>query len=302
MQGSTSDFTNLFALVDALYATRPEPYRKQVDSLMDVDGWMHTLALERFVGNWDSFGYNRGKNMYVYKPTKGPWQMMAWDIDFVLGLGDGATTGLTGGHDASMNTLRNETPFARAYWRAFQNILDGPALESKLGPVLDAKYNALVANGIPASSPSSIKVVLVIQAQFCPEPAGGLCREFLHHWPYHLEQRRYYHRDGPCAGQNHYLQRQRIPHQLDGRDHVEATVPLVLGNNAFSVLGLDYQDKLVSGASNYVSTVYNVTVPSPAGQIVINEIMYDSPVPDSDFVELFNRSGSIHLRSVRLEI
>ena len=292
VQESSSDFTNLFALVNALYATRPEPYRAQVDSLMDVDGWMHTLALERFVGNWDSFGYNRGKNMYVYKPTKGPWQMMAWDIDFVLGLGDGATTGLTGGQDSAMNTLRNETPFARAYWRAFQNILDGPGLESRLGPVMDAKYNALVANGVPASSPAAIKSFLASRRSFVQGQLAAYAASFSVTGLTTLNNVATITGTSPVQIRTITFNGNEYPVTWTGVTTWSAAVPLAQGNNAFSVLGLDYQDNPVSGASNYVSTVYNGTVPSPAGQIAINEIMYDSPVPRSDFVELYNRSAS----------
>src|SRR6185295_19031797 len=77
-------YTNLFNLVDAVNAPGPEPYTSLVEGQMDVEEWMRIFAMEHIVGNWDSYGYNRGKNMYGDKPEHGKWQLMAWDIDFVL--------------------------------------------------------------------------------------------------------------------------------------------------------------------------------------------------------------------------
>ena len=61
MRESVNDFTNLFSLVDAVNAAQPEPYRSQVSALMNVEEWMRVLAGERIAGNWDSYGYSRGK-------------------------------------------------------------------------------------------------------------------------------------------------------------------------------------------------------------------------------------------------
>src|SRR5262249_38307127 len=147
----------LFSLVDALHAPQPEPYTTSVEALADVDEWMRTFAIERLVGNWDSFSYSRGKNMYAYKPQRGSWQLLAWDIDFVLGLGDAANAGLFGGQDSMVNVMRGFPPFLRAYWRAFQDALNGPLQDAHVSPLLDAKYAAMVANGVRATSPSPIK-------------------------------------------------------------------------------------------------------------------------------------------------
>ena len=44
------------------------------------------------------------------------------------------------------------------------------------------------------------------------------------------------------------------------------------------------------GASNLVYAVYSGPVPSPVGQVVINEIMYDPAVANAQYVELYNNS------------
>lgn len=46
-----------------------------MDALIDVDEWIRIIAAEHFVGNWDSFGYSDGSNMYFYRPLEGKWHL-----------------------------------------------------------------------------------------------------------------------------------------------------------------------------------------------------------------------------------
>jgi hypothetical protein len=71
-----------------------------------------------------------------------------------------------------------------------------------------------------------------------------------------------------------------------------ALVPLQAGTNIFSVVGLDMQDRPAAGASNSVSVVYSGAVPSPVGSVVISEIMFNTALPDAEYVELFNSSSN----------
>ena len=71
-----------------------------------------------------------------------------------------------------------------------------------------------------------------------------------------------------------------------------ATVPLRSGTNVFSVVGVDPNGQPVLGASNSVSAVYSGPLPSPVGQVVINEIMYAPAVANAQYVELYNNSAN----------
>ena len=71
-----------------------------------------------------------------------------------------------------------------------------------------------------------------------------------------------------------------------------ATVPLNPGTNQFSVVGVDLHAQPVAGASNTVAVVYPGTAPSAAGQVVINEIMYNPAITAAGYVELYNNSPS----------
>ncbi|HWI59400.1 MAG TPA: lamin tail domain-containing protein, partial [Bacillota bacterium] len=293
VQESANDFTNLFNLVDALHTTTPEPFTRQVQALVDVDEWMRTFALERFVGNWDSFSYNRGKNMYVYKPKHGPWHMLAWDIDFVLGLGDAATTGLLGGQDASVNVMRSHPPFQRAYWRAFQDLLDGPAQDARINPLLDAKYNALIANGVPVGGPSSIKGYLAQRRSFVQSQLATVAAAFSINSITYSNNLALVSGTAPVKIKTLLFNGNEYPITWTGVTSWTATLALLPGANPFSVLGLDYTGQFVTGASNYVSLVYGGVVPSPVGQVVLNEVMYNPAQPDAEYVELYNTSTNI---------
>ena len=67
----------------------------QVEKTINVDDWITVFALRHSLGDWDGYGYARGKNQFTYKPTDGQWRMLLWDLDFSLGChgGHGPTEG-----------------------------------------------------------------------------------------------------------------------------------------------------------------------------------------------------------------
>ena len=76
------DYSTFFSLVRAMnldYTT--DQYTTQVKSQVDFDQWMRVFAVRHIVRDWDSYGYNRGKNMTMYKPTDDKWKMIMWDLD-----------------------------------------------------------------------------------------------------------------------------------------------------------------------------------------------------------------------------
>jgi hypothetical protein len=98
--GLNEDYTSLFALVDAVNEPDSAAYTQQVQALVDVEEWMREFALRHIVGDWDGYGYRRGKNTFAYKPPRGRWQMLLWDLDFSLGGGsDGASAYLFEAND-----------------------------------------------------------------------------------------------------------------------------------------------------------------------------------------------------------
>ncbi|HEY9510755.1 MAG TPA: lamin tail domain-containing protein, partial [Verrucomicrobiae bacterium] len=79
-----SDYTDIFALVDALNASAPEPYSSATLGLVDVEEWMRVFATEHIIVNFDAYGHDIGKNMYGFKPDGGKWQLYMFDLDWLM--------------------------------------------------------------------------------------------------------------------------------------------------------------------------------------------------------------------------
>jgi hypothetical protein len=161
-----NDFADFFALVDAHNQASPPTYQAQISALVDVSSWMRAMALQRIAGNWDSYGWSIGKNMYAYKPRVGRWSMLPWDIDFSFGqIGDSATSNLfsnTSEHigneslaDALMTKFRNNVTFRREYWRAFSDAVNGPMAVADAR--IDLVNNGLIAEGVTPSGIQTVK-------------------------------------------------------------------------------------------------------------------------------------------------
>ena len=150
--------------MDAFNRTDNQDFTTQVTAQIDVNQWMRTFAVERLVGNWDSFGYANDQNMYFYKPPQDRWQLCIWDMDMPMGTAATAPSNddiftNTGDHrhavSAPEQRFLKHPPFCRAYLRALQEVITGSVRQ--IGPLLDAKAAAFAASGITATSPQGIK-------------------------------------------------------------------------------------------------------------------------------------------------
>src|SRR5262249_27819585 len=78
------DYSNIFALVDAVNAAAPEPYTSATLGLVDMEEWMGIFATEHIIVNFDAYGHEIGKNMYAYQPSSGKWQLYMFDLDWAM--------------------------------------------------------------------------------------------------------------------------------------------------------------------------------------------------------------------------
>ena len=285
-------FTNLFALVDAGNAAQPEPFRTHVLGLVDVEEFMRMLAMERIVGNWDSYGYARGKNMYAYKPQQGRWALLPWDIDFVMSSGgSGVNDPLFGSNEPVLNALRAFPEFQRAYWRAFESAVNGPLLPANLAAQLDPRYSALVANGIGAESPQALKNYAAQRRTYILSQLATVAASFTVNPTVTVSNGLGVIRGtAPIGIGTLAVNGAAWTVNWTSVNAWTAIVPLQTGSNFFSVVGLDVRGQVFAGASNGVALIYAPSVPSPVGTVVINELLFNPLQPDGEFVELFNTS------------
>jgi hypothetical protein len=116
---------------------------------------MGILAAEHIIVNFDAYGHEIGKNMYAFKPANGRWQLYMFDLDWLMLAAAGRRSSysasaapLFNSEDPTITRMYNHPPFRRAYFRAVKKAVDGPLRSVNCDPVMDAKYQSLLANGI----------------------------------------------------------------------------------------------------------------------------------------------------------
>ncbi|MFC1795413.1 CotH kinase family protein, partial [Planctomycetota bacterium] len=127
------------------------------------------LALRHAVGDWDSYGYNRGKNNYFYYALpEGKWYLLPWDIDFTLGSGNGASTNvfaMSSSQFPEVYQFVNRGKYRQMYLDALMELVAGPWQTSygtsnpptEFDKFLDDAANALIADGQGSGRRDAIK-------------------------------------------------------------------------------------------------------------------------------------------------
>ena len=293
---TANNFTNIFDLVTAANLTTDKTSR--LLTLTDMEEWMRVFAFNRLLGNWDSWTYNVGQNMYIYFPPGQKAVLMPWDIDFVLGLGDGTTAALWGGgQDPVAATFFNITTFRRMLWRAYIDAVNGPMQSNRYQPQLNARRAVLLKNNIQGLvEPTSIRSYIegrrnYIVSQLKSSDSSSFViltsSEFTNTTPLASISG-----NAPFAVAT--IEVNGVPYPVTWSSFVrwQINVPLTARTNILTIVGKDLRGNIVPGASNSITVYYEGEPPNPKDWIVINEIMYNAPVKNAEFVELYNRSLS----------
>lgn len=86
-----------------------------------------------------------------------------WDFNIVIGSsasgsvswGPGQDLFTLNSQDTNMANIYNTPVFLRMYWRALQELVNGPLDVTNSGPLLMAKYNAFTKNGFSVENPTA---------------------------------------------------------------------------------------------------------------------------------------------------
>ncbi len=237
-----------------------------------------------------------------YIGTQGTkYSLLMWDFNIVIGIvGSGYTSWAPGqnlftvnGSDPYMIDIYNTPAFLRMYWRALQELVNGPLNTANSGPLITAKYNAFVANGLSVENPAVNIEPWLTQAQssiaaqlaavnapaFAVNPTVTVSNNLA-----------YVSGMAPVNVATIWINGAPYPLTWTTLTNWVVTLPMVSGTNNLSVVGLGINGQPVAGDSNSVSVVYNQTNAAPAGQVVLNEIMYAPAVNNAQYVELYNNS------------
>jgi CotH kinase protein/Lamin Tail Domain/PA14 domain/Putative Ig domain len=295
---SANNFTNLLNLVEVVN-TSGSAYVPRVFSTVDVDQWMRSFAFQRIVGNWDSYGMGRGKNMYAYKRDGLTWKLFSWDVDFALdGGGNGPTDGLWGAGDPVINRMFDDFAIRRRLWQAYLDAVNGPMLPERVAAAADSRAAALRNNGVPTAPNVGAQNYLATRRQTilnAYQAADVPALEITTNGGNELESA------GPTVAlvgraplalANLTVNGVPYPVTWTGFTAWRLTVPLVQRTNTLVIAGTDRFGNPIPGFSDTIRVINNGLIPQPRDFLVINEIQYDAAQPNASYLELHNTSST----------
>jgi regulation of enolase protein 1 (concanavalin A-like superfamily) len=298
-----SDYSTFQTLLDVVSPTTnnsaPIDFNA-VNEVANLEEWMYEIACQRTVGNFDSYGFNRGKNNFMYKPVNGRFELLPWDVDWVMGAevgGNGATQGLTNNtSDARALQMYNHPTIRRMLLRAYKELVDGPFSNAYLDPVMDEKAAAFDENniGYSAAMLAYVKEYIGSRRNYILQQMNGLTNAFsLGITNLQVTNNNFITLTGsaPVNVKGIWINGVEYP-PVWNTNWVSWTiqVPVGQGTNRLVVQGYDRDGNALTTASNLTTVVYIGPAPAPQDVVVFNEIMANPTVPDAEYVELFNRS------------
>ena len=302
---SANDYTDVYSLIDAANSYGTPGYVANLENIANMENWMRVFAANHAAGNWDSFGTQNGQNLYGYIGTLGTkYSLMMWDYNIVFG---GSVTGnaswgpgqnlLTGDNsDPFLSDIYNTPVFLRMYWRALQELVNGPLDAANSGPLLTAKYNVFGENGFSVENPSANIEPWLSQAKssIASQLAAVNASSFTVNSTVSVSNNTaYITGTAPVNVDMIWFNGAAYPLTWTTLTNWIVAFPLAYGINNLNVVGVDKNGQPITGDNGSVSVTNSVANVSPAGHVVINEIMYNPVVPNAQFVELYNNSSNI---------
>ncbi len=146
-----------------------QAYEQAVESVVNPEHFARVLAVRHAVGDWDSYGFDRGKNNYFYYSLpEGKWYLLPWDIDFTLGSGRNASQSLfsiNGGKFPEVQQFLKYPKYRAMYLEAYSELISGPwrtaygtgSEPTAFDRFLDDAADALSTDGTPDNRRNGIK-------------------------------------------------------------------------------------------------------------------------------------------------
>jgi hypothetical protein len=300
VQGSAHDFTELFTLIDAMTAPGTNAFIAAVNSVVDIENWMRTFAMNDLASFWDAFGNPNAKNTYLYKPERDGWKLYSWDFDVGLGVFndpvDSALFPTLG--DSSMNRIYATPALLRPYWTAIQEAVDsffisGPG--TAVDAILDSKYAAFRTNSVSFVNGNQIKTWINQRRAYLTNELRKVSPAFAvtspKGSPLLSSTNRIFIRGTASPVVNSLQVNGRVlPIQWSTVSNWNVEVLLVPGDNALVVQGFDRVGRSLPTATATVNISYTGSLEVAREHVGISEIMFLPLVPRTEFIELYNNA------------
>ncbi len=296
---SANDYSQIFALIDAV-SPQNNPTSTAIDpaafgAVADWEEWMRVFAVQRTVGNWDSYGWARGKNDYWYKPPNGLFQQLTWDIDYSMGLGRPWNEPLFDSNDPRVTAMFNTPEIVRAYWRALNDLINGPFTHANLDPFLDARANALVANqvNIDLDAVAAIKTYVTQRRAFLQNQLASVNTVFaLDGLASFSTTNDLLVLRGSAPIDVKQISLNGVVYPVTWTSVTNFMVRLLVypGVNTLTFQGSDRFGVPLADATYTLTVNYTGPAANPIGALVFNEIMSSPLTPGAQFIEVLNHS------------
>ena len=255
---------------------------------------------------------SRGKNAYIYKPDQRPVRDDPVGHRLRPGLGRRwPDTDIFGANDPTDQQAVGHSPHSVASICAPSSMPStGPLQNSQFDPIVDGRYAALTANGVGVANPQAIKswvtqrrnyltsrIASMDTTTFAITSQGGA--DFSSADPMVTLTG-----SAPIRVATLTVNGTALPVNWTSVTTWNVRVALGARTNVLNVSGLDSHGRALPGANDTITIGYTGTsFPSPAGRVVISEIMYHPVQADASFVEIYNTSttAGFDLSGWRLE-
>jgi hypothetical protein len=263
------NWEHLLDFAEAMNTSPSSPdYEATIESVVDANHFARVLALRHAVGDWDSYGYNRGKNNYFYyAPKRSKWYLLPWDIDFTLGSGNGPTTNLfsvNSGQFPEVYQFMHYPTYELKYLKAFAELVHGPWETSygtanpptKFDLFLDDAANALITDGLGDGRRDEIKAFVRDRRAYILTQIPTLIFEITTNSgddfctsssPVTIKG------TAPLEVVGISVNGTTLPAGFSGNNVFEVDVPVPLGPNSLTLQGLDISGDPVSGATDSIT-------------------------------------------------
>ena len=274
-------------------SSKSRSYEEAIESVIHPEHFATVLAIRHAVGDWDSYGYNRGKNNYFYYASKeGKWYLLPWDIDFTLGSGSNATSSLfsvNAGQFPEVQQFFNYPKYREMYLYAFSDLVQGPWQTSygtgnpptEFDRFLDDAANALIADGQGSGRRDAIKQFVRDRRAFILPQVPIVDFEITTHdgqpWMT-TDTRTTLEGKAPSGVAGMTVNGLPVTVTFSGKSGFSFDIDLSEGLNMFTVQGVDSAGEALADAVDFITVIR--TIPCTLNSITPN------PVVNTGMVEL----------------